>query len=290
MIFEPLARPTVNIAMVEIPAFRTLFGRSRPLIGVIHLPPLPGSPRFQGDLKAITDRVRRDARSLRQGGASGMILENFGDAPFHPERVEPATVALMTTFALVAREASDLPLGINVLRNDAEAALAVALAGGGAFIRVNVHVGAMLTDQGIIQGRAHETLRLRERLGAEVAVFADLQVKHAAPLVPRAIEEEAEEAARRGLADALILTGSMTGKAVNFSHLEAVKQRMPSVPLLAGSGGTLNNVRKIFPFADGLIVGTALKIGGRVEAPVDPEAVRKLVAAIESTAPGAGKQ
>ena len=231
---------------------------------------------------AVGDRVRQDALALREGGAAGMILENFGDAPFFPDRVEPATVALMTTFALVARDAANLPLGINVLRNDAAAALAVALAGGGIFIRVNVHTGAALTDQGLLQGRAHETLRLREAYKAGIAVFADIAVKHAAPLAPRPVEEEAEEAARRGLADALILTGSMTGKAVDLSRLEAVKRHLPAVPLLAGSGVTPESAGRVLRFADGLIAGTCLKEGGHVEAPVDREAVKRLVAAAEA--------
>ncbi len=267
--------------MVVIPDFRTIFGRPRPIIGVIHVPALPGSPRFTGDLKAIGDRVRRDALALQEGGAAGMILENFGDAPFYPERVEPVTVAFMTTLALVAREAVNLPLGINVLRNDAAAALAVAAAGGGIFIRVNIHTGAALTDQGLLQGRAHDTLRLREHYRAGIAVFADVAVKHAAPLAPRPVEEEAEETARRGLADALILTGPMTGKAVDLSRLEAVKRRLPEVPLLAGSGVTPESARQVLQFADGLIAGTCLKQGGLVEAPVDPEAVKRLVAATE---------
>jgi membrane complex biogenesis BtpA family protein len=272
--------------MIEIPAFQSIFGRRRPVIGVIHLPPLPASPRYGGDLKSIGDRVRADARSLEAGGAAGMILENFGDTPFLADRVEPATVAMMTTLALMAREAVGLPLGVNVLRNDAAAALSVALAGGGAFIRVNVHVGVALTDQGLIQGRAAETIRLRERLGAGIAVFADVGVKHAAALAPRPIEEEAEEAVHRGLADAVILTGSMTGRPVELSTLETVRRSIPGVPLIAGSGVTPDRIESILRHADGLIVGTALKQGGRVEAPVDADAVRRLVEVVEATTDG----
>jgi len=272
--------------MIEIPPFETIFGMRRPVIGVIHLPPLPASPRYRGDLKSIGDRVRADARALEAGGAAGMILENFGDVPFFADRVEPVTVAIMTTMALIAREATSIPLGVNVLRNDATAALSVALAGGGAFVRVNVHVGATLTDQGLIQGRAADTIRLRERLGGGIAVFADVGVKHAAPLAPRPVEEEAEEAVRRGLADAVILTGSMTGKPVGVSALEQVKRSLPDVPVIAGSGVTPERIDAILRHADGLIVGTALKQGGRVEAPVDADAVRKLVDAVNAAAGG----
>ncbi|MBN2490162.1 MAG: BtpA/SgcQ family protein [Planctomycetes bacterium] len=266
--------------MVEIPSFAAIFGRRRPLIGVIHLPPLPGSPRSRGDLKALGDRVRQDARALAAGGASGMLLENFGDAPFLAEHVPPATVAMMTALALIAREAAALPLGVNVLRNDAAAALAVALAGGGAFIRVNVHVGAAVTDQGLLQGRAAATLRLREQLGVGIAVFADVGVKHAAPLAARPLAEEAEEAVHRGLADALIVTGPATGRPAAAGDLAAVRCALPDTPLLAGSGVNPQNVGEVLRHADGLIVGTALKRDGRVEAPIDEQAVRALVAAI----------
>lgn len=268
--------------MTDVPAFRAIFGRPRPIIGVIHLPPLPGSPRYGGDLRSIAERVRKDAQALAQGGAAAMILENFGDLPFYPEEVRPHTVSVMTTLAMVAREVAELPLGINVLRNDAQAALAVAFAGGGAFIRVNVHVGVALTDQGIISGRAAETLRYRSELGAGIAVFADVGVKHAASLAPRPIEEEAEEAARRGLADALILTGSMTGRPVDPVRLAAVKRAVPTAPLLAGSGVTPDNVADVFRHADGIIAGTVLKVGGEVENPVDPAAVARLVEAAEA--------
>ena len=269
--------------MVDVPEFRAIFGRPRPLIGVIHLPPLPGSPGYRGDLHAIGRRVREDALALQSGGADGMILENFGDVPFHPEHVEPATVAVMTALAVIAREAADLPLGINVLRNDAAAALSVAVAGGGAFIRVNVHVGVALTDQGLVRGRADETLRLRERLGTGIAILADVGVKHAAPLAPRPIEEEADEAVHRGLADGLILTGSMTGKPVDLAQLAAVKATLPDVPVLAGSGVTPASVASILAHADGIIAGTALKQDGLVRAPVDPAAVRRFRDAIDHT-------
>lgn len=269
--------------MTEVPAFHAIFGRPRPIIGVIHLPPLPGSPRFRGELRTIADRVREDARALADGGAAAMILENFGDLPFHPDRVKPHTVAIMTTLAMVARETAELPLGINVLRNDARAALAVAFAGGGAFIRVNVHVGVALTDQGLISGQAADSLRYRRELDAGIAIFADVGVKHAAPLAPRPVEEEAEEAARRGLADALILTGSMTGRPVDPVQLAAVKRAVPETPLLAGSGVTPDNVAHVFQFADGIIAGTVLKVGGEVENPVDPAAVARLVEAAAAT-------
>jgi membrane complex biogenesis BtpA family protein len=157
------------------------------LVGVIHLRPLPGSPRFEGDLGAVVASAARDARLLADAGFDGIMVEYFGDAPFVPGKVAPITVAAMTACALAVRaEARGAALGINVLRNDAEAALSIAVASGAQLVRVNVHTGARVTDQGVIEGRAHETLRLRRALDASaIRLLCDVDVKHSAPLAAR---------------------------------------------------------------------------------------------------------
>src|ERR1041385_6591999 len=146
------------------------FGR---IIGMLHAPAMPGSPQNELALSEIIDRVLRDASVLADAGIDAFILENFGDVPFYPRRVPPHTVAFMTAIAVGVRRAFDLPLGINVLRNDAESAIALAFASGAQFIRVNIHSGARVTDQGLIEGMAHETLRYRKLLGVNVKIFAD---------------------------------------------------------------------------------------------------------------------
>ncbi|HSO00091.1 MAG TPA: BtpA/SgcQ family protein [Candidatus Nanopelagicales bacterium] len=240
------------------------------LIGVIHLPPLPGSPRFEGDLGDILAQTTADARALAGAGFEGVILENFGDAPFFPDRVPPITVAAMTAAAIAARDAApDLALGINVLRNDAEAALSVAVASGARMIRINVHTGARITDQGIVQGRAHETLRLRKQLGAtHVRILCDVDVKHSAPLAPRPLAEEAEEIAGRGLADAILVTGTGTGRAAQREDLQAVRAAV-HVPVLVASGVTAAALLEL-EGAHGVIVGSCLRASGRAGDPVDP--------------------
>jgi len=155
---------------------REVLGTRRPIIGMVHLPPLPGAPRDGGDRRSLRERARSDARALAAGGVDAVIVENFGDAPFHPNRVPPITVAAMTDLTRSVKAAIDLPVGVNVLRNDAEAALSIAAATGARFVRVNIHTGARVTDQGVIEGRAHETMRLREELDADVKVLADLDV------------------------------------------------------------------------------------------------------------------
>jgi membrane complex biogenesis BtpA family protein len=248
------------------------------LVGMLHLPPLPGSPLGRSSLDAIEERVLADARVLAEAGFDAAILENYGDVPFFKDRVDPATVASMSRLAVAVRaEASALRLGINVLRNDAASALAIAFAAGADFIRVNVHVGATATDQGIIEGRAAETLRLRAALGADVEIWSDAHVKHGRSLAHSGIEGEAEDAVLRGLADALIVSGRATGEPASLDEVRRVKALDLGVPLYVGSGVTAENVREVLASSDGVIIGTALKEGGRTANPVDRERAGRFV-------------
>jgi hypothetical protein len=197
------------------------------------------------------------------------MMENFGDAPFRPGAVDPHTVACMTVIARRLAEVVPLPLGINVLRNDPIAALAIAHTVGAKFIRANVHCGVYATDQGMIEGRADETLRYRRAIGCSAAILADVHVKHASPMLQQSIEEAAEETAYRGRADALIVSGSGTGKATAMNDLYAVRKVVPDRPLLVGSGVNAQTVRDILQVADGVIVGTAVKENASTTAPVD---------------------
>jgi membrane complex biogenesis BtpA family protein len=250
------------------------------LIGVIHLRPLPGAPRWRGDLDAVIEAAVRDARAYEQGGAAALFLENFGDIPFAKTCVGPETVAAMAAAACSVRQAVKLPLGFNVLRNDARAALALCAACRGSFIRVNVHTGAMLTDQGLIEGTAAETLRYRRAVCPEARIFADVHVKHAVPLGHRPIEDTARDTVERGLADALIISGVGTGMAAEVIDLERVRAACPKTPLLVGSGITRTNVKDYLANADGFIVGTSLKADGNVSRPVDPKRVAELARAV----------
>jgi membrane complex biogenesis BtpA family protein len=255
------------------------------LIGVIHLLPLPESPRFAGDLPAVVASAERDAYALAEAGFDGIIVENFGDAPFVPGRVSPVTVASMTACALAVRAAApSLPLGVNVLRNDAEAALAVAVAASAEMIRVNVHTGARVTDQGLVEGRAHETLRLRRALGAgRVALFCDVDVKHSAPLAARPIGDEARDLEERGLADAILVTGSGTGRGVARADLAEVLAAVRA-PVLVASGVTVDTLADVAS-AHGVIVGSCLRAGGRAGQPVDAEVARRFAHAYRAARP-----
>jgi len=223
----------------------------------------------------------RDAKALESGGVDGLLIENYGDSPFKPTPTDPETVASMTAIGKDIARQTKLPMGVNVLRNGALAALAIAHVIGARFIRVNVLTESMLTDQGIINACAHDLMRYRRRLGAtDVHVFADVRSKHAAPIVSRPVEESARDAAYRGMADALIVTGPHTGAEPDRDQLRRVKDSVPDRPVLIGSGLTSRNAAELLREADGAIVGTSLKENGLIEKPVDETHVRELVESV----------
>jgi membrane complex biogenesis BtpA family protein len=261
------------------PLHPTWADRTHVVIGMIHLRALPGSPGFDtvGDMRCL---AVEDARALRDGGVDGLMIENFGDVPFFPGRVPANTVAYMTAVAAEVRRAvPDLPLGINVLRNDGLSALAVAHAVQASFIRVNVLCGARVTDQGLIQGIAHDLLRERTKLKAhDVKILADVDVKHSAPLAPRPLGDEVDDLIERALADAVIVSGAGTGKATDPQKFQQVKAAVRGrVPVMIGSGITADSLKEFLPHADGFIVGTAFKMDGRPTNPVDVERVNRLM-------------
>lgn len=252
----------------------TLWPDTAPLIGMVHLLPLPGAPRWGGSMDAVVERASADAEALVEAGFTGVIVENYSDVPFIGGPVPPETIAAMTAAVSHVVRGVDVPVGVNVLRNDAHAALAIATVADARFIRVNVHTGSMFTDQGLIDGRAAETLRLRESLQADVAILADVHVKHAIPPLGATIGDSASDAWHRGLADALVVSGTGTGRETDVSDVEAVRQAVPGAPLLVGSGVKANSARTLLGVVDGLIVGSAVMREGRAGAGVDPRRAR----------------
>jgi membrane complex biogenesis BtpA family protein len=254
-----------------------LFGG--PIVGVVHLLPLPGSPRWGGSMDAVVERALLDARAYAEGGAHGIVVENYGDAPFLKGDLPPETVAALACCALRVREAVALPVGVNALRNDARAAVGIAAAVGAAFVRVNVHAGVVATDQGILEGRAAETLRVRAALRADVRILADVHVKHGRTLHCDDIAAAARDLVERGGADGVIVTGPATGAPADPARLRAVREAIPGTLLLAGSGVSEESIGAVLSIADAAIVGTSLKRGGKVGEPVEAARVRRLVAA-----------
>jgi uncharacterized protein len=254
----------------------------RGLIGVIHLLPLPGDPAPGGGFAAAYDRALADAEALVGAGVDGLIVENFGSAPFVKgcagDRIPPHQGAALARVSLSCKQLG-VPVGVNCLRNDGYTALGIAAACGLDFIRVNVHTGAYVTDQGLIEGEAANTLRYRGALEAPVEIWADVLVKHAAPLAPVDAVTATHDCLDRGLADAVIVTGAATGAPVDAALLAEVRGAAAGKPVVIGSGLSLDNLEALLGLADAAIVGTWMKQGGVVRSPVDPARARSLVAA-----------
>ncbi|MEL6470957.1 MAG: BtpA/SgcQ family protein [Cyanobacteria bacterium J06623_4] len=257
-----------------------IFNTATPAIGVVHLSPLPTSPRWQGDLQAVIARAEQEATALAAGGIHGLIVENFFDAPFPKSEVDPAVVSAMTLIVQRLAQLVPLPIGINVLRNDARSAIAIAACTSASFVRVNVLSGVMATDQGLIEGDAHRLLRYRRELGADVKILADVLVKHAQPLGVQSMTTAVEETIHRGLADGIIVSGEATGSPPTVENLQRAKAAAGKTPLFIGSGADWDNIPHLIQSADGVIVSSALKRKGQIELPIDPIRARQFVTAL----------
>jgi uncharacterized protein len=259
---------------------QALWGTAKPVVGMVHLLPLPGSPRWGGSMEEVLDRALGEAGILEEEGLNGILVENYRDAPYFPGAVPAETVAAMAVVVREVVRVAAIPVGVNVLRNDASAALAVAAAAGASFVRVNVHTGAMFTDQGLLEGRAHDTLRLRRSLGTPVAILADVLVKHGTPPPGTTLEEAARDAWRRGIADGLIVTGAETGAPVETPDILRLRDAVPEGIVWVGSGVTPETAPDLLEAAHGLIVGSALQAGGGAGGGVERERVRALMGAL----------
>ncbi len=269
-----------------------IFKTPNPIIGVVHLLPLPTSPRWGGSLKAVIDRAEQEVTALASGGVDGVIVENFFDAPFTKNQVDPAVVSAMTLIVQRLMNLVTLPVGINVLRNDAQSAMAIATCVRAQFIRVNVLTGVMATDQGLIEGQAHQLLRYRRELGSDVKILADVLVKHARPLGSPNLTTAVQETLERGLADGVILSGWATGSPPPLEDLELAYAAANGKPVFIGSGANWENISTLMQAADGVIVSSSLKRRGQIEQPIDPirvsqfvEAARRSVAATTEPKP-----
>ena len=254
------------------------------LIGVIHLQPLPGSPGAFGEkanlcLERSGALAVQEAKVLEKAGFDGLILENFCDVPFYKDRVPPETIAAMSVIAAAVRETSKLPIGINILRNDARAAHAVAAVTGCNFIRVNVLSGIAATDQGMVEGEAAFLLRERNRFLSQIGIFADVHVKHAKTLSSDDVVLGVEEVAQRAMADAVILTGATTGRSVDMTELENASRaaRENRIPLYVGSGTNIDNLQLIRPLVHGVIVGSAIRKGGVAGRRLDSNRIKNFI-------------
>jgi membrane complex biogenesis BtpA family protein len=245
---------------------------------MVHLGPLPGSPGFDGDLDSVIEAAVTDAERIAVAGFDGVMVENFGDAPFFADDAPKVTIAALTTAVNAVYEASRLPTGVNVLRNDGLGALAVAAATAASFIRVNVLSGTMYTDQGPIIGNAAGIARMRAAVCPDVEIMADVFVKHATPPAGLSLIDATNDLVERSAADAVVVSGVGTGAPADEEDLATVA-RISHLPVYLGSGVTQGNVKAMLSIAHGAIVGTSIKVDGKATNPVDAGSAAAFIAA-----------
>ncbi len=260
------------------------FDVHKPLIGMVHLLPTPLSPGVEGpwDINDIIDKAIEDGRNLQEGGADGILVENYYDTPFNPEEVPTHTIATMSIVIREVLKEVSVPVGVNILRNACQQAVGIASITGAAFIRCNVLTGMMITNEGIINGKAHEVVRYRNILGKDTKIFADVLVKHAHSLIPiQRFDDVAIDTIDRGGADAIIVTGKRTGLPPSEKLVALtmnLKELRPNARIIVGSGIRPENVIYLEKYFDAFIVGSYFKTYDEVRKQwiIDPKKVRKL--------------
>lgn len=249
------------------------------LIGMVHCLPLPGTMGFKGDMKKIIDQAVHDAKTLEKAGMDAIIVENMGDTPFGV-KLGTAQVSALAAVSAVVAENVDLPIGIDAAMNDYEAAISIAKAIGGAFVRIPVFVDTVEFYGGIIKPCARDAQLYRKSLGAEdIKILADIQVKHTHMVLPHVSVEDSAKAATDCGADAIIVTGTHIGVETPIEIIKRVKA-VTKLPVIAGSGVKTSNVKEQLAIANGAIVGSSLKEGGKIDNPVSYELCRELVCAL----------
>lgn len=258
----------------------SLFGAPRALIGVIHLDALPGTPRGGRSVDEIAEAALRDALAYKFAGFHGVMIENMHDRPYTKRRVGPEVVAAMTAVLAHLRREVPLPAGVQVLAGANQEAIAVAHAGGAAFVRAEGYVFAHVADEGLIESDAAALLRYRRMIGADaVRIFADVKKKHSAHAITADVDlADTVHAAEFFLADGVVVTGSATGRPAAPADVDAA-WNAGALPTLVGSGITAANVAA-YARADGFIVGSWVKEDGDWSRPVDRRRAEALARAV----------
>lgn len=230
---------------------------SRALVGMIHLPPLPGATNYMGQpFDQIVEQAMHDARALHTAGFRAGIIQNTHDLPF-TATAPPETIAFLSVVGWEIRRELNWPIGVNILKNDAPGALAVAAAVDAEFVRLKVYVGAVVGAEGVLAPAAADALRTRQRIGSRTEIWADLFDRTSVPLVPQPLEQIAEWATKFGGASVVIVTGDSW--ASTLSMVRTTRSVLPDTPIAIGGGVTLANVREALDVADVAIVGSALE-------------------------------
>ena len=257
---------------------KVLFKNKKSIIGVIHVDALPGTPQFTGSVSDIIAKAKTEAQIYQDAGIDALIIENMHDVPYLKQQVGPEITATMTAIGYEVKNSTGLPCGIQILAAANREALAVAQAAHLDFIRVEGFVFAHVADEGMIDGCAGELLRYRRQIGAdEILVLTDIKKKHSSHALTADVDiVETAHAAEFFLSDGVIVTGTATGAEADLEELERVKSAV-NIPVLVGSGITIENVDRYLAMADALIVGSHFKKNGHWANGVDVQRVEQFM-------------
>jgi uncharacterized protein len=270
---------------------KQVFGTEKPIIGMVHLLPLPGAPGYRPDkgMKAIIAAAMEDASRLAEGGVDGIQIENQGDWPFlKPDEIGFETVAAVTAVVAYLKTRFDLPMGINIHLNGVCQALAIAAATECGWVRAFELANTYVSSSGIIEAAGPQALRYRELLHAreKILIFGDFHVKHGSHqlVAEKSLAEQARDVAA-ALADGIILTGQETGMAPRPEEVTAIRKAV-RIPLFIGSGLSQENLEELLLPADGAIIGSFFKVDGELKNPVDSSRVKKFMQAVKAVRQG----
>jgi len=276
-----------HLDSLQITTLADIFRTPKPVIGMVHCWPMPGAPGYQGyGMRDIIHHAQSEAAALLAGGCDGIIVENMWDIPFRAgAHIPPESIAAHAVVAAAVREVCPLPMGINLVHNGGVALLAIAIAARAEFIRVCMFTGAGVWDAGSFdEGCAADLLRRRTELHAEsIKILADVDKKHSVRFPGIDLATHIEWTRFFG-ADALIVSGRMTGDAPDLGKVREAKALAGDRPIIIGSGADASNIGAFMSVADGVIVGSSIKVGGAIAEPVDVERVKRFVDAARSGA------
>ena len=255
-----------------------LFNIHKPIIGMIHVDPLPGTPKYSGNVKAIIDKAKSEASLYRSFGINALMIENMHDAPYLNRIVGPEITSLMSIILYEIKKNYELPTGIQILAGANKNAVAAAHSARADFIRAEGFVFAHIADEGTFNSDAGELLRYKKQIGAEnVLIFTDIKKKHSSHSITSDTNiVETAKAAEFFLSDGVIITGSATGKEPSLNEIKEVKENV-NIPVLAGSGITDKNVIQYLEYCDALIIGSYFKKDGIWSNPIDHERVKVFI-------------
>ena len=255
-----------------------LFNIHKPVIGMIHVSALPGTPNHKGSVKQIIEQAKREALIYKENGIDAIAIENMHDVPYLKRKVGPEITSLMSVIGYEVKNLTKLPCGIQILAGANKDALAAAHSAGLDFVRAEGFVFAHVADEGIIESDAGELLRYRKKIAAEnILIFTDIKKKHSSHSITADVDIiETAKAAQFFLSDGIIITGSSTGYEADIDEAKKVKNEI-NIPVIIGSGITTENIKKYLPIADAFIVGSSLKIKGRWMNEVDAGKVKELM-------------